>query len=128
VIDTTIVWENGTYYRFSKDEKDKAITMESSKTLMGNWKDVSKFTLDKLRGYEGPEAYIVEPAKDGKPAKWCLILDQYSIGAGYKPFVADELGKGQFKEASGFSFPFKFRHGSILRLSDEEYERVKAAY
>jgi hypothetical protein len=35
LIDTTIVRENGHYYRFSKDEQYKAITMEVSTNLMG---------------------------------------------------------------------------------------------
>ena len=37
MIDTTIVFENGKYYRFTKDEKFKAITAESSDKLDGPW-------------------------------------------------------------------------------------------
>jgi hypothetical protein len=43
VIDTTIVRENGKYYRFSKDESFKAITMESSDKLMGPWRKCRSF-------------------------------------------------------------------------------------
>ncbi|BCM89916.1 hypothetical protein IAD21_01766 [Abditibacteriota bacterium] len=128
VIDTDIVRDNGHYYRFSKDEKFKAITMEVSENLMGPWRDVPQFSLEKLRGYEGPQCYLIEPGTHDKAATWCLILDQYSVGAGYKPFVAQNLESGQFTPGEGFKFPFRFRHGSILPVSAEEYERLEASY
>ncbi|MBW8782519.1 MAG: glycoside hydrolase family 43 protein [Verrucomicrobia bacterium] len=128
VIDTDIVRENNKYYRFSKDEKLKAITMEVSDKLMGPWHDVPNFSLAQLRGYEGPECYLVKPAAAGQPATWCLILDQYSKGTGYQPFITQDLAGGQFTAGTGFSFPFHFRHGSILPLSAQEYERLEAAY
>ena len=128
VIDTDIVHDNGKYYRFSKDEKFKAITMEVSEKLMGPWQDVSQFSLAQLRGYEGPECYQVTAAEPGKPATWCLILDQYSKGTGYQPFVTQDLGGAQFTAGEGFSFPFHFRHGSILPVTKAEYERLETAY
>lgn len=48
------------YYRFSKDEKLKAITMEQADHLNGPWRDVDGFSLSKLQGYEGPECYLVK--------------------------------------------------------------------
>lgn len=128
LIDTDIVRENGSYYRFSKDEQYKAITMEVSTNLMGPWQDVTNFSLAKIRGYEGPECYQIKPAADGKPATWCLILDQYSKGTGYQPFVTEDLSSGQFKPGEGFSFPFRLRHGSPLPISATELERLEKAY
>ncbi len=128
VIDTDIVYENGKYYRFSKDEKFKAITAETSETLDGPWTDMPNFSLAKLTGFEGPACYRMTTAEPGKPAKWCLLLDHYARGEGYKPFVTDDLASGQFTPAPGFSFPFKLRHGSILPVSDEELSRLEAAY
>jgi len=128
VIDTDIVRDNGKYYRFSKDEKFKAITMEVSDKLMGPWQDVPQFSLAQLRGYEGPECYQLTPATPGKPATWCLVLDQYSKGAGYQPFVTEDLAGAQFVAGPGFQFPFLFRHGSILPLSGMEYDRIKTAF
>jgi hypothetical protein len=125
VIDTDIVRENGNYYRFSKDEEYKSITMEISKNLMGPWNDVTNFSLAKIRGYEGPECYRIKPAAGGKPAIWCLVLDQYSKGAGYQPFVTEDLSRGQFKPGEGFVFPFRFRHGSVVPISEDQYERLE---
>jgi hypothetical protein len=128
IIDTTIVRDGGKYYRFTKDEKFKAITMETAEKLGGPWTDVAGFSLAKLVGYEGPECYQIEPAANGKPPVWCLILDQYSKGTGYQPFVTHDLASGSFEPAAGFTFPFRFRHGSVLPLTDDEYRRVEAAY
>ena len=120
VIDTDIVREDGRYYRFSKDEQFKAITMEVSTNLMGPWTDVSGFSLEKVTGYEGPECYQIKPSANGKPATWCLILDRYSNGTGYHPFVTDDLSGGQFKPGEDFKFPFHFRHGSVLPITKAE--------
>ena len=128
VIDTNIVRDNGKFYRFSKDEQFKAITMEVSDKLTGEWQTVPDFSLSKLQGYEGPECYMLKPAADGKPAVWCLVLDHYSKGAGYQPYVTEDLASGQFTAGPDFSFPFRFRHGSILPLDAAEFARVEAAY
>jgi hypothetical protein len=128
IIDTTIIHDGRNYYRFTKDEKFKAITLETSPKLMGPWTDVPNFSLRDLRGHEGPECYIVEPASAGKPATWCLILDHYAKGLGYQPFVTHDLAGGQFTPGEGFSFPFHFRHGSVIPLTNAEYQRLEAAY
>lgn len=128
VIDADIVRENGKYYRFAKDEQYKSITMEVSDNLMGPWNDATNFSLAKMQGYEGPECYQIKPAADGKPATWCLILDQYSKGTGYHPFVTEDLSGGQFKPGDDFTFPFHFRHGCPLPISAAEYERLQKAY
>lgn len=127
IIDTTIIHDGRSYYRFTKDEKFKAITMEKSARLTSGWTEVENFNLAKLTGFEGPECYMVEPPAEGKPAQWCLIIDHYAKGEGYKPFITSDLAGGQFKPAEGFTFPFKFRHGSVLTLTDAEYDRLKDA-
>jgi hypothetical protein len=128
VIDTTIVFENGKYHRFTKDEKLKAITLESSDALDGPWAEAPSFSLAGMTGHEGPACYRLRDAEAGKPGKWCLLLDHYARGQGYKPFVTDDLAGGQFMPAPDFEFPFKLRHGSVLPVSARELARVEAAY
>jgi sucrose-6-phosphate hydrolase SacC (GH32 family) len=128
VIDTNIVREGDKYYRFSKDETFKAITLEVSDNLMGPWQEVSEFSLASLTGYEGPQCFLLEPATPNKPPTWCLLLDFYSKGEGYQAFLSHDLARGQFTPASDFSFPFRFRHGSVLPITTEEYDRLRAAY
>ncbi|HEY8993119.1 MAG TPA: glycoside hydrolase family 43 protein [Lacunisphaera sp.] len=126
IIDTTIVRDGGKYYRFTKDEQFKAIAMEESAKLAGPWHDVTGFSLAKLVGYEGPECYPLQPVS-GEPPMWCLILDYYSKGQGYQPFTTHDLAGGHFEPASGFVFPFHFRHGSVLPLSADEFQKLENA-
>ncbi|MFM2295405.1 MAG: hypothetical protein RLZZ350_1818 [Verrucomicrobiota bacterium] len=128
VIDTDIVRERGNYYRFSKDEEFKAITMEVSTNLLGPWRAATNFSLANLRGYEGPECYQLKPATKEKPATWCLIFDHYRTHSGYEPFVTEDLSGGQFKPGAGFKFPFPLRHGCVLPISAEEFTRLERAY
>jgi fibronectin type 3 domain-containing protein/regulation of enolase protein 1 (concanavalin A-like superfamily) len=122
VIDADIINDGSHYYRFTKDETTKAITMETSDQLLGTWTNVAGFTLASLQGYEGPECYQLANGD------WCLIADHYSAGTGYAPFVTSDLASGSFAAGTGFSFPFPFRHGAVLPLSTEEYARLSAAY
>lgn len=127
IIDTTIVRDGGRYHRFTKDEKYKAITLEVADRLEGPWHDVPGFSLAKLVGYEGPACFPLAGA-DGRPPAWCLLLDHYSKGEGYKPFIAAGLEGGAFVPASDFVFPFRFRHGTVVPVSADEYERLRRAF
>jgi len=134
VIDTDIIRDGNAYYRFTKDEKNKAITMESADKVAGPWKDVEGFSLATMQGYEGPAAFQLKPAvpatgaQPAQGATWCLLLDYYSKGQGYKPFTTTDLASGKFTANNDITFPFRFRHGSVLALTPEELARVKAAY
>ena len=126
VIDTTIIRENGHYYRFTKDEKFKAITLETSRDLMDGWEDVGDFSLAKMTGYEGPTCFMTKPSTDGKPTRWCLLLDWYSKGRGYQPYDTDNLSKGQFVQETRMNFPFPpVRHGTGMPVTGEEMARLE---
>ena len=128
VIDTTIIHDGASYYRFTKDESFKAITQECAHTLQGPWDSVPGFSLAKMVGYEGPTCFRLGDGADGTKGAWCLLLDHYAKGLGYEPFVTADLGTGAFTAAPGFSFPFRFRHGTVLRVSAVEYQRLVQAY
>ena len=128
VFDADIVRENGVYYRFAKTNATKAITMEASDKLMGPWRDVPGFTQSERRDYEGPECFLLEPGTPDQPPTWCLLLDYFAKEGGYQAFVTHDLASGKFEPAPDFSFPFRFRHGSVLAITPAERERLKAAY
>ena len=72
--------------------------------------------------YEAPTAF---KTSDGK---WCLMLDFYGCGAegqGYIPFLSNDISTGIFTRADNeFSFPYGFKHGTVLTITDSEYERL----
>jgi len=128
VIDTTIIREGDTYYRFTKDEEHKAITMEKSEHLMSGWEGVDDFSLGSLRGYEGPASFLTRPAEGDRPAEWTLLLDFYSQGKGYQAFETRNLSSGVFEASEPMDFPFHpVRHGTVLALTRQEYDRLDAA-
>lgn len=124
LIDTTIVEEDGWYYRFTKDETTKCIRMERSRSLTGDCEKRKAGELDELYGVEGPECYRLP---DGR---WCLIVDQFSQGKGYLPLVCTSLEAGDFKIVPECMYDFGKtlkRHGGVCQLTDEEYELLKTA-
>ena len=77
--------------------------------------------------YEAPTCFKMS---DGK---WCVMLDFYGTTVkekqGYVPFVADDISTGRFvRSDASFSFPYGFKHGTVMPITDEEYERIKAFY
>lgn len=128
IIDAAIYEENGCYYRFVKSETNPAaIIMEKGNTLIGEYVRIPAFDeeMKKLQkgAYEAPTAYRL---KDGR---WCLMLDFYGVegeGQGYVPFVTDDMDSGLFIRADeSFSFPYGFKHGTVIAITLEEYERIK---
>lgn len=122
-IDTTIIDHKGVYYRFTKNESQSSIIMEKSTSLSGEWTDVETYNLGTMKGYEGPTIY-----KLNGEDKWCLLLDYYSKSQGYKPFVTDDITKGVFTKAADFIFDGTYRHGTVLPITQAEYEALTEKY
>lgn len=129
VIDSAIYEEDGKYYMFLKSHgKPSRNMLLVSDTLEGEYTVVEAFnrSMEKIEEglYEAPTAVKLE---DGR---WCLFLDFYGAsgeGQGYVPFVADSLASGDFRRADEeFEFPYGFKHGTILTITREEYDRIKA--
>lgn len=128
VIDSAIYEEDGAYYMFVKsDEHPAHVILLRAPSITGPYERVPAFDecmLSLAQGqYEAPTAVRLE---DGR---WCLFLDYYGVrgaGQGYVPFVADSLASGEFRRADeAFDFPYGFKHGTILTITMEEYERLK---
>jgi Glycosyl hydrolases family 43. len=118
VIDTTIIEEEGVYYRFTKNEIAKNIIMEKSTSIEGEFEEIEDFSLLSLIGYEGPTAY------KGEDGKWYLLLDHFSGGNGYEQFVADDIVSGNFVKGVKLESDIKLRHGTVMKITEEEYERL----
>lgn len=129
VIDSAMYRENGKYYLFvKKDLHPKQVIELVSDHITGPFAPVPAFdeSLAFLEAgkYEAPTALQLE---DGR---WCLFLDYYGVrgaGQGYIPFLTDTLASGKFiRSDSAFSFPYRFKHGTILPITEAEYDRMKA--
>lgn len=131
VIDSAMYEEDGMYYLFVKSEENpKNIILLKSECITGPFEQIPEFD-ESMRviqagQYEAPTAVRLE---DGT---WCLFLDYYGVpgeGQGYVPFVAESLASGRFvRSDKSFHFPYGYKHGTIIKISEEEYERVRNTF
>jgi hypothetical protein len=132
VIDSTVIKDGGTYYRFTKDERDpssgtpcsKFITAEKSDTLTNTSYDfvadcIGKGAID--RG-EGPTIF-----KSNTEDKWYLFIDEFG-GRGYIPFETTDLGSGQWTPSEDYQLPASPRHGTVIPVTGAEYARLLSTY
>lgn len=126
IIDTTFIKSGDRYYRFSKDEINAVIKMESGNTLDNHsFQEIDSEVLRNLSGVEGPEIFRLNDEN-----RWCLIADEVDKGSGYLPMVTEDLDSGSFRILSREEYDFgllKKRHGSILNLTEEEISRLEKA-
>lgn len=128
VIDSAMYEENGYYYLFVKSHGNpNCQILLKSENITGPFRRVEAFDEAMKKIEEGKyEASTAMQLEDGR---WCLFLDYYGKpGAeqGYVPFVAPSLESGDFvRSDADFEFPYGFKHGTILTITEEEYERIK---
>ncbi len=119
VIDTTIIEEDGVFYRFSKDETNKNVILERSDALYGEFTSVDNFSIPQC---EGPTCF-----KFNSEDKWCLLVDFYG-GDGYAAYTSDDIASGVFTRDDSYNSPYTFRHGTVIPITMEEYNRIKETY
>src|SRR5699024_7760742 len=126
IIDSTIAKEGDTYYRFSTS--DWHTVVDTAPSLDGPWTTVIGRGEAAAHGMRASmEGLTVYQLPDGR---WAVMGDQ----SGYYGHTADTLADLQFTQLSvgsgpdQYSFDQRFRHGSVLRLSAAEEERLLAAY
>lgn len=129
VIDSAMYTENGKYYLFIKGQGNPhRIMLMEGDHVTGPFRRIPKFDEAMLQIEEGKyEAPTAVQLDDGR---WCLFLDFYGAagaGQGYVPFIAPSLKSGDFVRSDReFRFPYGFKHGTILEITEEEYSRMKA--
>ena len=129
VIDSAMYEEDGRYYMFLKsEEKHGRIILVESERVTGPFERVAAFD-EAMRAIE-ENLYEAPTAAQLDDGRWCLFLDYYGVagaGQGYVPFVASSLKAADFvRSDKAFSFPYGFKHGTILEISEEEFDRMKA--
>jgi hypothetical protein len=127
IIDTTIIKDKGVYYRISKDETTKNIKIDQGTDLLdGPFTAVKAPQLEKINGVEGPAAFLLNGTD-----QWCLMVDQFATNGGYMPLISENLARGEFRVLEPDTYDLgstKKRHGSILNLTIQEYQRLLEKY
>ena len=138
-IDTTMIENDGTYYRYTKNEGGetnelgaltKTIFIEKSSSVLGTFTNIPSASLNSSdnQWVEGPTIFKLN-SDDAAEETWCLLVDDFG-GIGYYPLLTNDLESGEFTtpDEGTFQMPSRARHGTPLRITAEEYERVMTAY
>lgn len=132
VIDSTMIKNSDTYYRFSKDERNNSSSTPNSKFI---FQEKSDSILDPSYGFvaegigkgamsaaEGPLIF-----KSNSEEKWYLFADEFG-GRGYIPFESTDLASGVWTPSTNYDLPAEPRHGTVLPVTQAEYDRLLQAY
>ena len=132
ILDTHIRKINGVYHMFYKNAERPSMNMHATaKDLFGPYEHDKAFedymaSLEKPGSYEAPTTFVLP---DGR---WCLMIDFFGCEKakmGYVPFISEKPGAASFEMSKeSFSFPYGFKHGGVVEITDEEYNRLKEHY
>lgn len=129
ILDSHITKADGKYHLFYKNSSNPPMNMHAtSDNLYGPFVHDEKFEeymnkeIRNAGSYEAPTTFTLP---DGR---WCLMLDFFGCEKekmGYVPFISSCTGDTDFTRADcGFSFPYGFKHGKVIEITDSEYDRL----
>lgn len=132
VIDSTVVEHDGTFYRYTKDERNRGSSSPCGKFIVAEKSD-SVLDLDwdfiaecigqgSIGQGEGPTIF-----KSNTEEKWYLFIDEFG-GRGYVPFESTDLDSGSWTLSTGYQLPARPRHGTVLPVTRAEHTRLLERY
>ncbi|WP_026923010.1 immunoglobulin-like domain-containing protein [Glycomyces arizonensis] len=131
-IDSTVIEHDGVYYRFTKDERSNTSGSPCGKFIMGqtstsltdtDWDFLTEcIGAGAISRGEGPLVF-----KSNTEDKWYMFIDEFG-GRGYVPFETTDLSSGEWTVAEAYDLPASPRHGTVLPVTADEYERLQAAW
>ncbi|MBE6720203.1 MAG: hypothetical protein E7571_06075 [Ruminococcaceae bacterium] len=122
-IDADIVESGGKYYMYYKDECNKTICCVISDKLSGEYREYdNNLVACTDRNVEGNCMYRINGTDT-----YVMIMDMYSDGKYFMQQTTDMLNFIPVKD-SDFTLDFSPRHGSVLAITDEEYNLLTEEY
>lgn len=133
-IDTTVLKEGDTYYRFTKDEGRVTgcadIIQEHSSSLSAQ---LDAWTIDAsciganagTQAVEGPTIFKSNP-NDVHGEKFYLFVDEY-VNRGYIPLETDDIANPDWKVSAQYDLPASPRHGTVIPITKTELDNLTTA-
>ncbi len=106
------------YYLFFKHDEDQTIAYVTSERLTGPYTDEPVIVSLAPSGVEGSEVYRINGTDT-----YIMIMDEYGKGRFFMQQTTD-LKNYLPVARKDYSMDFSPRHGSVMAISDEEYERL----
>ncbi len=121
-IDADIIFneKENLYYLYFKHDEDQTIAYVTSEKLTGPYNDEPVVVSLAESGVEGSEMYKIHGTD-----KWVMVMDEYGKG---RFFMQETTDFHTFTPVTDYDMDFSPRHGSIMQISNEEYERVVKHY
>lgn len=119
-IDSDIVFQNGKYYMYWKNETTKGISVATADHANGPYTDVEKISGN--IAVEGPNIYQ-QIGSD----KWLLMSDAYTSGY-YVLQETTDMIHFQTVDRSAYSFDFTPRHGYVIPINADQYQALISAF
>ncbi|PSN65493.1 hypothetical protein BS50DRAFT_575489 [Corynespora cassiicola Philippines] len=127
-IDSTVIQEGSTFFRFTKDEGASGtgcsdIIQERSESLratLESWSIIASCIGRDAgtRAVEGPTVFKSNPG-DVNGEKFYLFVDEYS-GRGYIPLETADIANPEWKVSASYSLPSSPRHGTVVPVTASE--------
>ena len=120
-IDSDIIFENGTYYMYYKNETNKRIYLAKSDNASGPYREIKQVSEGSL-GVEGPNIY-----KNLGTDEWLMMSDAYGDGY-YVMQSTTDLENFKTVNRSNYSFNFTPRHGYVIPINADQYTALVNAF
>lgn len=113
---------NGKYYLYFKHDEDQTIAFVASDKLTGPYSDPPVTVSLAPSGVEGSSIYNITGTD-----VWVMIMDEYGKGRYFAQQTTDFENFTKLKR-SDYDFAVNPRHGSVIAISDAEYDKVVSAF
>lgn len=121
-IDSDIIYANGKYYMYYKNETNKRIYLATADKANGPYKEIKQISEGSL-GVEGPNIYRLIGKNE-----WIMMSDAYGDGY-YVMQKTDDLENFTTVSRSDYSFEgFTPRHGYVIRITADQYTALTGAF
>lgn len=121
-IDGDIVEHNGTYYLFYKDESNATVGYVTADSLTGTYSNFTDCTMTD-QSVEGNSMYNIAGTNT-----WILMLDEYLNGS-FVFQITNDFENYELMSTDDYSLDgFSPRHGSVVQITNEEYQALLDAY
>ena len=120
-IDSDIIFVNGKYYMYYKNETNKRIYLATADHASGPYTEIKQVSEGNL-GVEGPNIYKLI-GQD----KWLMMSDAYGDGY-YVMQETRDLTNFTTLSRSSYSFNFTPRHGYVIPINADQYTALINAY
>lgn len=120
-IDSDIIFQNGKYYMYYKNETNKRIYLATADHANGPYSEIKQVSEGDI-GVEGPNIYRLIGSD-----KWLMMSDAYGNGY-YVMQETTDLTSFTTVSRNSYSFDFTPRHGYVIPINGDQYNALVSAY